>query len=129
MTCVTCTGTDRVVAKGEHKIIKATVYETNDDDAVVEDLTGYRLILAISAADDPTPLLQKDTNVLLEAVIQTQSGDTKGQCWFFLLPEDWPEAGAGVYDMEVWLDDGTGVHERVLTTTIVFDDAIDVVWT
>lgn len=129
MTCATCDSTDRTIANGEHKTVKITVYESSAEDAAKQNLTGMRLVLVVAVVDTTVPIIQKDTDVgVAEAEIQTQSGATLGQVWFFLEPSDWDGHDPATYDAEVWLEDGA-VRERVLKTTFVLDPAIEVDWT
>lgn len=128
MTCATCDSTDRTVAIGEDKVIKVTVYESDAEDAPEQVLTAFRLILVIAAADTTTPLLTKDTDAGVEKAEIVNQTTYPGQCWFYLTHTDTAALEAGTYDMEVWLDDGTDTHERVLDTTLTVDPSIEVTW-
>jgi hypothetical protein len=118
MTCATCDSTDRTVAVGEDKTIKVTVYASEDEAASTEDISDFTVFCVIAVADSSTPLEQ------LAGDIQNQT-TARGEVWFTFSAVGYDP---GTYDLEVWLDDGTGVHERVLDTTLTIDAAITVDW-
>lgn len=120
MSCVTCEMKDRTFAKGEDKRFAVTVYESDADDADVQNLTGLRLILLLSVTDGGEALSWsiKDTDNVDDAEI---TDPATGVCEFIFKHGDTSpdEVLAGSYFVEVWLQDEQDNRERILSSVVV----------